>query len=406
MEGDNKVQYAGSSGDNSEVSEVPKTNFDESIGPKVDLSDDPFGIYPLLNKNSNENKDNVNEKDQSLKYPPGFTPNAEENDRNVNGDKSQKCNTKEVFAGRDGDSTNKGSKGDALESTPYTKENDRNVNGNKSQKCNTKEDVKSEVSRTRGSFLCLMEEVMKVGSVDGSSMNFLSLNIQGLFQKAKKDWVKELSVNNKVNFLAIQETKTENMELRCVRSCWGNYAFDYIHSNSVGNSGGIMCAWDPNSFRKTVYAPHDPRDKRMLWDYLVYTINQWDGEVVIMDDFNEVRHKSDRFGSIFNGQGADEFNSFIANAGLEEVPLGGSAFTWGHKSATKMRKLDRFLISKNLLLLALALPLLLWRAPGDASNGMRNMMCKLKFIKLKTREWIKSNRHSRTGMKEKYKEEL
>ncbi|GJY24033.1 RNA-directed DNA polymerase, eukaryota [Tanacetum coccineum] len=42
------------------------------------------------------------------------------------------------------------------------------------------------------------------------------------------------------------------------------------------------------------------------------------------------------------------FNTFIANAGLEEIPLGGSSFTWCHKSATKMSKLDRFLISENL----------------------------------------------------------
>ena len=32
-----------------------------------------------------------------------------------------------------------------------------------------------------------------------------------------------------------------------------------------------------------------------------------------------------------------------------EVPLGGCSFTWCHKSATKMSKLDRFLISENLL---------------------------------------------------------
>nr|GEW65355.1 RNA-directed DNA polymerase, eukaryota [Tanacetum cinerariifolium] len=226
------------------MSEVPETNFDESIGPKVDLSDDPFGIYPLLNKNSNENKENVNEKDHSLKYPPGFTPNAEENDRNVNGDKSQKCNTKEVFAGRDGDSTNKGSKRDALESTPYAEENDRNVNGNKSQKCNTKE---------------------VFAGRDGDSTN----------------------------------------------------------RGSKGDASKFVCT---RMFKKSevppVYALHDLRDKRMLWDYLVHTINQWDGEVVIMGDFNEVRYKSDRFGPIFNGQGVDEFNSFIANAGLEEVPLG------------------------------------------------------------------------------------
>ena len=37
----------------------------------------------------------------------------------------------------------------------------------------------------------------------------MSLNIQGLAKKAKRDWVKELCNKNKVNFLALQETKTE-----------------------------------------------------------------------------------------------------------------------------------------------------------------------------------------------------
>nr|GEV25337.1 RNA-directed DNA polymerase, eukaryota [Tanacetum cinerariifolium] len=208
----------------------------------------------------------------------------------------------------------------------------------------------------------------RIGSVGGSSMNFLSLNIQGLAQKAKKDWVKKLCIKNKVNLLAIQETKMESMELCSVEICWGNFAFDYVHSDSVGNSGGILCVWDPNSFRRSnttisnyfimirgmwlktgvnllivaVYAPHDLRDKRMLWDYLAHVINQWDSEVVTMGDFNEVRYKSDRFGLVFNVQGADVFNSFIANAGLDEVLLGESSFTWCHKSATKMSKLDRF----------------------------------------------------------------
>nr|GFA67488.1 RNA-directed DNA polymerase, eukaryota [Tanacetum cinerariifolium] len=89
--------------------------------------------------------------------------------------------------------------------------------------------------------------------------------------------------------------------------------------------------------------------KEMLWDYLTYEIGTWKWDVVIMGDFNEVRYKSDRFGSMFNVQGANVFNSFITNAGLEEVPLGGSSFTWCHKSATRMSKLDRFLIYENLL---------------------------------------------------------
>nr|GEZ34117.1 RNA-directed DNA polymerase, eukaryota [Tanacetum cinerariifolium] len=70
---------------------------------------------------------------------------------------------------------------------------------------------------------------------------------------------------------------------------------------------------------------------------------------VFMGDFNEVRDISERFGSIFNKHGTEAFNSFIVNAGLMEVSLGGCSFMWCHKSAKKMGKLDRFLISDNLM---------------------------------------------------------
>nr|GEX66768.1 RNA-directed DNA polymerase, eukaryota [Tanacetum cinerariifolium] len=89
--------------------------------------------------------------------------------------------------------------------------------------------------------------------------------------------------------------------------------------------------------------------KKMLWDYLSFVIGNWDGEAISMGDFNEVRDISERFGSIFNKYGTEAFNSFIVNAGLVKVPLGGCSFTWCHKSAKKMSKLDRFLISDNLM---------------------------------------------------------
>ncbi|GJY77513.1 RNA-directed DNA polymerase, eukaryota [Tanacetum coccineum] len=47
--------------------------------------------------------------------------------------------------------------------------------------------------------------------------------------------------------------------------------------------------------------------------------------------------------------GASLFNSFIRSSGLVEVNLGGSSFTWCHKSATKMSKLDRFLVSESFM---------------------------------------------------------
>nr|GFB61789.1 nucleotide-binding alpha-beta plait domain-containing protein [Tanacetum cinerariifolium] len=137
--------------------------------------------------------------------------------------------------------------------------------------------------------------------------------VGGLVQKAKKDWVKELCIKNKVNFVGLQETKMESIDLLSVSSCWGNLMFDYVHSDSVGNSGGILCMWDPNSFCKSsytrsdyfviirglwlksgiklmivvVYAPQEASEKRMLWDYLTHVSDQWDGEIVRMGDFNE-----------------------------------------------------------------------------------------------------------------------
>nr|GEZ15733.1 RNA-directed DNA polymerase, eukaryota [Tanacetum cinerariifolium] len=64
---------------------------------------------------------------------------------------------------------------------------------------------------------------------------------------------------------------------------------------------------------------------QLLWEYLTLEIGKWKGEAVVMGDFNEVRCKSDIFGSMFYSHGADVFNSFIDRAGLVEVPLGGSS---------------------------------------------------------------------------------
>nr|GEY90958.1 RNA-directed DNA polymerase, eukaryota [Tanacetum cinerariifolium] len=65
-------------------------------------------------------------------------------------------------------------------------------------------------------------------------------------------------------------------------------------------------------------------------------ITKWNGEVIVMGNFNEVRYKNKRYGSVFHAHGADAFNSFISNANLQEIPLGGCAFTWCHRSASKM----------------------------------------------------------------------
>nr|KAJ0209611.1 hypothetical protein LSAT_V11C400181190 [Lactuca sativa] len=65
-----------------------------------------------------------------------------------------------------------------------------------------------------------------------------------------------------------------------------------------------------------------------------------------MANFNEVRVARERYGPIFHPHATTRFNDFIADAGLFDIPLGGYSFTWSDRAATKMSKLDRFLVSK------------------------------------------------------------
>ncbi|GJY39524.1 RNA-directed DNA polymerase, eukaryota, partial [Tanacetum coccineum] len=315
-------------------------------------SEDPFNIYSLLNKDKMKNNKEASTK-ESLEYPPGFTPR--ENDvENVEMD-NQKDNC-------DGEFGNVNNISDEVNFSSgfntYKKAGGESMD---SDHCR-----ESEGSRKGGSILMLMDELVKVGQTMGYNMDGCMKNIEEIIESQGVDGV---------NFLTLQETKMESIDLFEIKRCWGNFAFDYVHSASVGKSGGILCVWDPNAFKKlnstasdyfvmiqgnwvsngkllliiSVYAPQELSEKKSLWDYLCHVIDNWKGSVIIMGDFNEVRNKNERFGTIFNVHGANAFNSFISMANLEEVPLGGCSFTWCHRSASKMSKLDRFLMSESLL---------------------------------------------------------
>ncbi|GKB12276.1 RNA-directed DNA polymerase, eukaryota, reverse transcriptase zinc-binding domain protein [Tanacetum coccineum] len=270
------------------------------------------------------------------------------------------------------------------------------------------------------------------------------------------------------SILILMDELIKSIELFDIKRCWGNSAFYYVHSDSVGNSGGILCVWDTNSLMKlnatlsdyfvmirgnwvtngkllliiSVYAPQELTEKKVLWDYLCHVIANWKGEVIIMRGFNEVRNKNERFGSTYNVQGTNSCYSFISSAGLEEVPLGGCSFTWCHRSASKMSKLDRFLIFESLMsscpnFSAITLdrylsdhrPILLrestydygpipfcflhywfevdgfeklvneawYEAPKDVSNAMLNLMNKLKYLKKKIRAWNGTRKNSKNS---------
>lgn len=180
-------------------------------------------------------------------------------------------------------------------------------------------------------------------------MNCLSINIQGAGFFEKRVWIKSLCIKYKTNFLAIQETKKELIDLSLLRSSWGNLAFSHAFSPSHGASGGILVVWDPNIFIYnkvtisdwyvavegvwavfsmdvlliSVYAPQKDDCKIQLWDEISLLIASFSGECVLMGDFNEVRTESERFGSQFQHVPARFFNQFIDQADLVDIPMGG-----------------------------------------------------------------------------------
>nr|GEZ25419.1 RNA-directed DNA polymerase, eukaryota [Tanacetum cinerariifolium] len=115
--------------------------------------------------------------------------------------------------------------------------------------------------------------------------------------------------------------------------------------HQFNNTGGLVLDIMEGFIKVVVYAPQLSSGKKNLWDYLLTILGRWNGEVIVMGDFNEVRSNNERRGSCFHPYSARHFDRFISNLGLIDIPLEGYAFTWSHHSASKMSKLDRFLIS-------------------------------------------------------------
>ncbi|GJR60339.1 RNA-directed DNA polymerase, eukaryota, reverse transcriptase zinc-binding domain protein [Tanacetum coccineum] len=120
--------------------------------------------------------------------------------------------------------------------------------------------------------------------------------------------------------------------------------------NGIGASAGKWKNSVEDYFLINVYGPQKQPEKYILWDLLRSFIQNHQGNFILFGDLNEVRCETERFGSNFSSSDAAIFNAFIQDVGLIDLPMGGKMFTWMNKSGSKLSKLDRFLISNNVLL--------------------------------------------------------
>ncbi|KAJ9562034.1 hypothetical protein OSB04_007194 [Centaurea solstitialis] len=79
-------------------------------------------------------------------------------------------------------------------------------------------------------------------------MKIISLNIRGLGDQIKKEWIKELCKKEAPCLIGIRETKLKEISIQSAASLWGLNDGDFDFCEAVGNSGGLLTMWNKNVF--------------------------------------------------------------------------------------------------------------------------------------------------------------
>lgn len=205
-----------------------------------------------------------------------------------------------------------------------------------------------------------------------------SMNIRGLGGKVKKKKIKGLVNSNKLDFIAIQETKLETIDNRLCEYLWGDTSCDWVFSPSVGRSGGMLCIWNKANlkmllsfkgrgscgicgewcplkikcFLVNIYSSCNIYDKRRMWEELKMSKRGFGGGTwCLMGDFNAIKCHSERRGVnvLENRAETGGFSQFIEDMELVDIPVYGRKFMWYKPDGSAMSRLDRFLVSEEWL---------------------------------------------------------
>ena len=172
----------------------------------------------------------------------------------------------------------------------------------------------------------------------------------------------------------IQETKLSVFDSAVCKYLWGDECVDFSFQPALGASGGIVSMWDTNEvevwssisfnhvlailgrFVKSgelfavfnVYAPCDSSRQQDLWNNLSNRlVSLSDQNFCICGDFNAVRREEERrsVGNNFCQVRSVNYNLFIEDNLLIDLPLRGRNFPWFRGDGRSMSRIDRFLLS-------------------------------------------------------------
>lgn len=195
----------------------------------------------------------------------------------------------------------------------------------------------------------------------------------------KKRRIRELVRQNKVDFLAIQEAKLEDISSALFYNLWGSDDCQWSFRPSEGNSGRILSLWRKSCanevfcfggegyvgvcfesgvhihkcFVINVYAKCDSLSKRRLWEAILEERRRrGNGAGCVLGDFNVVSNRDERRGvhdESSSSQVVDMnwFNRFVWDMDVEDLNVVGRRFTWYHPNGISMSRIDRVLISEE-----------------------------------------------------------
>lgn len=174
----------------------------------------------------------------------------------------------------------------------------------------------------------------------------MTWNVRGCNNVTNRRNIKTHLVENKINFLCLQETKCTSWDTRKRNSLWDEHRHGWSEAPATSLSGGLLTTWNYQYFTYlnhiitknwilfkestintdqqfvciNIYAPQVTEDKEHIWQQLSpYIMTHEDIPLCIMSDFNSVRQEEDRVNYTHSRLDTDVFNSFITNNGLYTI---------------------------------------------------------------------------------------
>ena len=181
--------------------------------------------------------------------------------------------------------------------------------------------------------------------------------------------LRKLIITHHPFFVFVQESKLEQLKHKHVLSIWKDSNIEWTSSPLVGNSGGLVSLWDKGVFELTssriernwiaingflkasnfeclllnIYNLCSLEERAIVWRDMASYMNHLKLPCLLMGNFNEVLPLMDMGSQFFSTNGINDFQAFLQEQNLIEIPLANGKFTW-YKGNSKS-KLDRMFVT-------------------------------------------------------------